>query len=150
MKTRAGNDPNMRRGWRGQLRLTAPAETVCTLADTYYKIAGVMSDGHSCGFSVVDNKLKYSGPDGAVFLFSGSSDARVSKATDLTYGLHKNGELIPEAQSPHTFPAAARISNLSITAICMLDNGDDLDVYMKSSEANLTATVRSLNITFWS
>ena len=133
----------------GQLRLESPADTVCTLADTYYKIAGNMIDGYECGFRVGINKLEYTGPSKVTFLFNGVSDLKVSKAANITYGLYKNGALVIQAQTPHTFVAAAKTSNISITALAELNQGDELEVYIKSDEAGLTATVSSLNITFW-
>jgi hypothetical protein len=132
----------------GQLRLSEQTDTVCTLADTWYKISGTMIDGCECGFRVGGNKLTYTGPSGMVFSFNGTSDVRVSKASILTYGLFRNGELITSAQTPHTFPASARIQNLSITSLCELNQNDEMEVYMKSSEAGLTASVYSLNINF--
>lgn len=133
----------------GQLRLSAPADTALTTANTYVKIAGTMTDGNASGFTVTDNKLVYSGPTGVCFLFNGASDVSVDKACELTYGLIIDGVLQEASQTPHTFPASARTQTMSITAILALTNGDEIDVYVKSSVINTTVSVKNLNITFW-
>lgn len=139
---------------RGRLRLEAEAITSIVNADTYYKIAGTFLDGESRLFEVSENKLTWHGPDNAVFLFNGVSDAQVDKACTITYGLFRNGALLEDAtggtaESPHTFPASARISTLAITDIVKLQKNDELEVYAKSSAINTNLDVKTLVLTFW-
>ena len=134
---------------RGQLTLNTPADAVMAVAGTYYKISGDFSDGYACGFRVEDEKLIYTGPSGVCFLLNGVSDVAVDKACEMTYGLHINGILQADAQTPHTFPASARTQTLAITGLLRLNQNDEIDVYAKSNQANTTANVRNLRVTLW-
>ena len=133
----------------GQLSLTAQADTVLALAETYYKISGNFANGDALGFIVQDGKLIYQGPSGQCFLLNGVSDVAVSKACEITYGLHINGELVEGAETPHTFPASARTQTMAITALTKLNQNDEIDIYAKSDEASTTLTARTLRVTFW-
>ena len=134
---------------RGQLKLTTPTDTDTTTPDVYVKILGTFTDGLANNFTIVGNKLKWNGKNGAVFLVNGSSNLSVDKACKITYGMFKNGVLIPTAETPHTFPANARISTISITCIAELDNGDEIDVYVKSDTIDTKVSVSSIRVTLW-
>lgn len=134
---------------RGQLRLTAPADTDTTTVDTYVKIVGTFDDGLANNFTIVANKLVWNGNDGTVFLVNGTSELHVDKACKTTYGLFKNGVLIPGAETPHDFPASLRTDSIAITGIVELDNGDEIDVHVKSDTTNTKVTVSTLRVTFW-
>lgn len=133
----------------GQLRLIEETNTTLTNAGQYYKIAGTMSDGHAAGFIVTDNKLKYTGPSGTCFHFSGVCDLQVDKACNTVFSLYKNGELVTGAQTPHTFVSPSKTGTIAITAIVELSQDDELEVYAKSDEAVTLMTVETLNIVFW-
>jgi hypothetical protein len=140
---------------RGQLTLTVPAETTLAVAGTYYKIDGIFTDGAACGFKVEENKLIYQGPSGVCFLMNGVSDISVNKACELSYALFLNGEIYTDpnggtAETPHTFPASARTQTMAITALMELNNGDEIEIYAKSSEALTIMTARTLRVTFFS
>lgn len=134
----------------GQIRLQSPTDTTLANADEYYKIAGTFINGERCGFEIVDNKLKYTGPSGMCFHLSGNSDVSTNHACQITYSLYVNGILYPGAQTPHTFPASARISSISITAIIKLNQGDELEVYAKSDTLATVISVSSLGVVCWS
>jgi len=89
----------------GQLRLLATTDTLLATAETYYKIAGLMGDGYSRGFTVENNQLIYNSIKKNYFLFNGASDLQVNKLCELTYSLYKNDVLVTGAQTPHTFVA---------------------------------------------
>jgi len=133
----------------GQLRIMAPTDTTCILADTYYKIGGNFEDGETIGFSIAENKIKWNGCNGIIFLFNGTSDVQVNKACTITYGLFRNGELITEAQTPHSFVSPSKTSNISITALIEANCNNEFDVYVKSDQANTIISVQTLNMTLW-
>jgi hypothetical protein len=139
-----------KRLFRGCQRLLSPQATVCTLADTYYKIGGAWGGSLCFGFNRDGSgKLTYINGESVGFLFNGSSDVRASNNCTLTYALFKNGVLVTEAQTPHTFDAANRTDNISITAfVDGLIYGDYVEVYCKSDQANTTITSETLIITF--
>lgn len=131
--------------------VTAGAAVSLTDAGTYYKIEDtwtVFADPKGFTVDAGNDRLVYSGATGA-FLFSGSSDLSVDKNCKITYGLHKNGVLVPGAETPHDFGSANSTSNISITAILTLEADDYLEVWAKSDIATTALTVASLAITAW-
>ena len=137
-------------GGCGQLRLQAATDTTLVNADQYYKIAGNFGDGQCTCFSVIDNnKLKYIGRSGILFVLNGTSDAAVDKACKITYALYLNGTLVPEAITIHTYAASSKISSLAITALIELNKNDTLEVYAKSDTINTKLTPNTLHITLF-
>ena len=133
---------------RGQLKLSVTATTTTGTADTYTKVLGTFINGASSNFIVSGNKLIYQGVSGQTFLFSGASDVEVDKSCVLTYALFVNDTLLTGAETPHTFTAASKLENISITAIVTLNHGDEIDVYVKSSVDNTDVDPATLIITF--
>jgi len=133
----------------GQLRLSETTDTVILDADTYTKVSGTFTDGHVSGFTVSNNKLIFNGPDGSCFLFNGASDLESNKSCIIFYALYLNGQLVNDAQTPHKFVTPSKTTSIGITSIIKLNNGDELEIYCKSSETNTTLTIKNLNITFW-
>lgn len=135
--------------YRGQSRLTAEADTILTNANQYYHILGVYSDGNALGFTtLVDGKITFNGHDGTAFIMNGVSDLAVDKNCKLSYGLYKNGVLIPGAESPHDFEHANQTILLAINFLITLNKNDYLEVYAKSDIAATTLTVTSLVTTY--
>jgi hypothetical protein len=119
--------------------------------DNYTKIPGDWVAYHSKGFTVdnVLDRIIYSGVDNVDFLFNGSSDVLSDKNATITYGLYKNGVLIPGAETPHDFGTANAVEHIGITAIVTLNKNDYLEIWAKSSTNDTTITPKSLSITFW-
>jgi hypothetical protein len=137
------------RHFHGQRRLESPATTLLATPGQYYKILGTFIDGDANGFVISDNKLKYIGQSGTCFHFTGVSDLSVDKASQIIFSLYVNGLLYVGAQTPHDFPASAKVATISITSIVKLNQDDELEVYAKSDTANTTIAVSNLNIVFW-
>lgn len=139
---------------RGQMSLTAPLATVCTLADTYYQITGVgaweeATVGSNCCFTLnATGTLTYTGPSGAFMRFGGTSDLEVDTAVahTITYALFIDGVLVPKAQTPHDFNALDKTENISIVNFVQLNAGQTLEVHVKSSMAGVTVTHKTLSI----
>lgn len=95
--------------------------------DTYTKISGTFEDGDGCnnGFVYAGyGKITYIGHSGARLLFVGASDLKTSMQTEIHYALYLNGSLASNVQTPHTFSAVSKISNISTTTVVKLDQGD--------------------------
>jgi len=135
--------------FRGCQGLTSPEETVCTLADNYYKISGTWSGATNLGFfRDGSGKLIYKNGANINFLLNGTSDVKADKNCLLTYALFKNGVLVSGAETPHTFNNANSFVNISITAFVQgLKYDDYLEVYCKSDQANTKITSETLTIT---
>lgn len=134
---------------KGQLRLVEPTDTTVITPDVFQKISGDFCDGNAYNFTIVNNRLKFLGSDNTVLLFSGVSDLQVNKACEIEYSLFKNGEIVEGAQTPHTFTSPSKTGTISIVSIITLNNGDELDVWVKSNTANTVFSIKTLNIVLW-
>ena len=133
----------------GYITLTTPAPVVLTDAETYYQLQGVYTDNNTNnGFSTgVSGTLVFTGDGPAKLILNGTSEAEVSQAAEVTYGLFKNGTLILGAETPHSFAANNKRENFSITSILVIEKGDTFSVRAKTDNAGITLTVRTLNVT---
>jgi hypothetical protein len=135
---------------KGHMHITGTNDTICTLVDTYYKMSGTFSNSLNKNFTTTAaGELIHTGPDNSIYQFDGVSDLAVNKASVITYGLFVNSTLVPGAETPHTFAAASKIANIAITEIITLNNGDSIDIHMKSDTASTTVTVNTLFIRCW-
>lgn len=134
----------------GFLHLDTPASLSLVNAGQYYQMPGTFTAADYGRFeTTAAGVLTFTGV-GGVFLLNGVSDVQVDKACKTTYGLHRNGTLVPGAETPHTFAASAKVENISITAILdILEQGDELRVYAKSDTANTLLTPSTLNVTLF-
>ncbi len=98
-------------------------------------------------FSVTAGVLKYL--NGArKFLVNGTSDLAVNKAADITYALVVNGTPIPSEFTTVSFVAAAKIANISITAIAMINQNDEIEIHVKGDgTAAVIVTIDKLDVT---
>ncbi len=138
--------------YKGCHHLYSPVNTTCTEVNTYYKIAGTWTDGLTCNEGWIydgSGKITYVGQSGTYFHFNGVSDMSANKVSTITYGLYKNGSLVPGAETPHTFPTASSTSTISITNIFPVNKGDYFEVYTKSDTSNTVVTSSTLMITFF-
>ena len=144
---------SVRRGWsrlklseRGQIHLTAPEDLTCTLADTYYSAPGIYEDGLSFNISTAsDGTMSYLGY-GNIMHLAGVSDLSVDRACTITYSLFRNGEIVPGAQTPHSFVSPSKTANISITALMEACADCYLNVMVKSDVAGTVVTVENLSV----
>lgn len=132
-----------------EYHLTTTPEVVALNDDgvTYTKIPNMVL-GVGNNFSVTTGTLKYLN-GGRLFLINGTSDLEANKAADVTYSLFINGSAVPSEQTEVTFTAAAKKTNISITAIAEINTNDELEVRAKGDgTASLTITVNKLDLTF--
>lgn len=129
--------------------IDAETDTDLINADQYYQITGPFTPMDLNLFTHnVDGTLTYVGRD-ANFLFNGASDIKVDKACRITFGLFRRDIIFPGAETPHDFPAADKLANISITAIILAEKDDYFDVRAKSSVINTKLSVNTLLTTFW-
>lgn len=135
----------------GQAVLTVPTQQIFAAPDTYQKIVGVFTDlgtNHKFILEANGGKLTYQGKSNTPVLFNGVSDLSVNKACTVTYALFLNGALVPRAETPHTFTAAAKTEGISITGLPPLNNGDELEIYVKCDDATVVLDVVNLQTTY--
>lgn len=130
--------------------LSSETTTTCTNADTYYKIGWTWWDGEDCNcWWEYDwtGKITFTGKT-QFFMFVWVSDLSADWACDITYWLYKNWVLVNNAETLHTFPASARVWNISITNIIKINTWDYFEVYVKSDIAWITVTHKTLFLSF--
>lgn len=137
--------------YRGQMTLATGTTLTYGADDTYEKVVGNWSDGTLNYFTVddVNDRLIYNGPSGVNFFFVGVSDIAISAADIIHYALFINGNLVPGAETPHSFDSPAKTTNISITRIFSLNHGDYLEVWSKCVNSGRTITIGSLAICCW-
>lgn len=133
---------------KGYTYLTASHNTTCTLADTYYKIDGTWVDC-DCNYFTADGTGKFTCNKSGEYLFNGVSDVAVDTAGLMYYALYLNGVLVPIAQTPHDFTAAAKTEGIAITSIISLNVGDYIEVYAKHETVGTIITTSTLFLTFF-
>lgn len=133
----------------GYINLITPQPITLVTAGQYYKIPGTYSIFDHANFTAdATGVLTHNDVKGAYSL-NGASDLQVNKSCIITYSLYKNGSIVPGAETPHTFAASSKISNISITAIVHLIKDDEIEVYAKTDIANTLLTLSTLRVTLF-
>ena len=134
---------------RGMIRLSAEYDTPLAVADQWYPVLGVFTDGANHGFSLtIDGQLTHTG-NTAWILINGVADIEVDKACELTFGMFADGILIPGAETPHDFVANNKTDSIGITDINSIAKDLILQIYAKSSVVNTLLTTKNLRVSFW-
>lgn len=117
---------------------------------TWSKIPNMVLGRSNSGFSVSGGTLIKTNNDNN-FLVNGVSDLEINKAATIFYGLAVNGNIISHEITEHTFSAASKIENISITASADLKLNDEVEIWVKGDGTlGVTVTVNKLDVTFWS
>jgi len=136
---------------RGFASISEPAVTETVFANQYYNIDSIKWEAGEDilrRFELnVNGQLKYIGSKELIFLLNGVSDVKVSAACELHYGLFKNGGGTPLGETPHTFPAQARVSTISIVAFIRLTPNEYVHVKVKTDNAGTDVTSQTLTLT---
>ena len=134
---------------KGNVRLTSTDSTALIIADQYYPVEGVFSNGLGKDFVVAgDGTVYYNGPAGRKFVFIGVSDVSVNKPCKITYVLQQNGEFSDTIITERDFAMADRTDGLAIARLIQLYTGDVLRTFAKSSVAATDMTAHSLFLLF--
>ncbi len=137
--------------YRGCHHLNIADTTECVVADSFYVIQGIWTDGDECNFGFEYDglgKITYKAQDGVFFLLNGVSDLQADKVCTVTYALVANGTVDTTFQTPTDFTAANKISNISITNFIKSQRGDFYQVAVKSNVANTQVIHNTLQLTF--
>lgn len=138
-----------RRHNHGYINLATPQAINLETAGQYYKIPGTFEIFDHANFVAnAAGVLTHNDIKGA-YTLNGAADVEVNKASTVTFVLYRNGGAVPGAETPHTFAASSKISNLSITAIIHLLKGDYVEVYAKTDTANTLLTPATLRVTLF-
>jgi len=123
--------------------------TALSVAGDWYDVQGTFELSEDPdGFAIIEGVPTYLGPT-QVNLFTGSSDVKVDKNTDLSYGLFVNNETEPRAVSLHTFSTPNAYELMAISKEVTLDYGDKLYLRAKASANTTKMTPADLNTVFW-
>lgn len=136
-------------GDRAEFELTSPEIGIALNDDgvTWTKIPNMVLNLGK-GFSVTAGTLKKIN-NGGTFLINGVSDLAVNKACTMSYGLAVNGSAVAKEITPHTFTAAAKVENISITAFAELGEDDEIEVWAKGDGTlGVELDITKLDVTF--
>lgn len=115
---------------------------------TYTPITGMLINLPTSEFTLVGGKLVFTNGMAKTFLVNGTSDLETNKAADITYALVINGTPVASEKTEHTFAAASKKGNISITAKAMLNNGDEIEIWAKADgTAGTTINIIKLDVT---
>lgn len=135
-------------GGRGQLRMAVATSTLLVTSSEYYQMIVSSTDSYNKNFSTnATGTITYSGTSGLYFLFNGATNFLTDKAALVTYGLYVNGALATGAESPIDIAASSKRASNAITRVIQLNNGDKINIWVKSDQANTTITVDALFLT---
>lgn len=135
--------------YHGLMTLATPDSINLETIGQYYQAPGTYTIFAHSGFTTsAGGVLTFLKAKGS-FSLNGTADIEVNKACILTFGLYKNGVLVPDAETPHTFAASSKISTIAITSIVHLDKNDYLEVFAKSDTANTLLTPSTLNVALY-
>jgi hypothetical protein len=112
---------------------------VLTLADTYYSLNSTFNIDESNLFT----GTTFDGSDGTVLGFNGASQGAANKIARVTYALFING--LPIIQTPVDL-ALGKVATYSAVRFLTLNNGDVLEVKIKSDTALTDYTFNTLEI----
>lgn len=132
----------------GQTGFSGENVTSCALADTWYPVVGIFSNESDIneGFDVVGGD--FTALTTGKVTFEGSGNFRVSKQCQLTVGLFVNGVNVAKANTLVNYELINRIYPASRTTALLLNDGDVLDIRVKSSQPSTDVTIGQLNALF--
>lgn len=132
----------------GQIGFSGENVTACALADTWYPVTGTLTNETTVneGFDVVENKFTCLSK--GKYTFGGSGNFRVSKQCQLTIGLFVKGVNIAKANTVINYELQDRVNPASRTVALFLEEGDDIEIRVKSSQPSTNVTIGQLNSLF--
>jgi len=136
----------------GMISLEIPQPLTFVEADKYYPIPGTFSVNPALlnNFELSsDGKLTYTG-EGKRVVIGGTTDLQISGVgvAKVTYGLFKNDEVLPRAETPHDFEVVNSHENFSVTGADIAEKGDVYQVYAQCDDAGRTINPTTLNVIF--
>ena len=128
--------------------LGAPADTTCTLADTWYPINGAFTNDPMLGFEVDVDKLKYIGAKTMYFEIDGHIVVKGdSNGTTAHFGLKKTGAIIPSSVMGTYMKTLNEPFPVSGTTVVELATNDTIQLVMKADGAGDIITTEHLTTT---
>ena len=127
---------------------TGRTDTVCTLADTDYKVNAVFTEWQSqlVEFDAVLNRFKYKGHGHAVKIdidLTGS----VSNGATVKYVIHRNGVAVPGAVRTRSFQNSNEYGALSVSSIIQAATDDYFELFVNCDSAGVTVSTTEIQLT---
>lgn len=128
--------------------ITTPVATTITTVNTYYKVAGITTEGFSsedCAMSD-NNRLLYNGTIPRVFKMDATLTATVAAGNKtLEFIIFKNGSTPINSTAQTVFLTTNRDNNTSLTAFLNVVSGDYFEVWVKNLDDNTNTTISTMN-----
>lgn len=138
------------------VKLNDSLDATLTLADTWYTLADATkliqcAEPQFLSLDSTTGKLTYTGTSDKKLVFIGDSDIKADNLNcKVTFGLFKNGILVPYAFTPSDFTALNRINSIGINDIVPVCENDYLEVRAMCNIAGVTVTIDSFHTTYFS
>jgi len=128
--------------------LGSPADTTCTLADTWYPIQGAFVNDPLIDFELDVDKLKYVGANTAYFEVDGHIVSK-GDANGITvhFGLKKNGTVNAPSNMGTFMKTSGEAYPVSGTSVVELATNDTIQLVMMADSAGAVITAEHLTTT---
>ena len=126
--------------------LTAPSNTVLSVAETWYDVAGVFSNSYLSGFTITTNGLTYINGD-RDFLIAGN--LTIQSGASVTYiavGVEINGTIIEASRQSRYFANSSDRGSMSFGVHAVLSSNAVIRLQIR---ADKTQTVNVLGFQTW-
>lgn len=139
---------------RSHIYNTGIITALLTNADEYYTLTSnlLVQDPAlpANGLSSIDGVLTYTHTHDTTIMFLGTADLSVdTNSTKITFAITVNDVVVIGGETPTDFTNQDKLRNIAINKPVQLSNGDVLKVKAKSSNAGVTVTIGSINMTQW-
>lgn len=132
----------------GEIYITIPIATECTLADTYYLVAGTTTSDELKDFTASNERLIYTGVGSRVVLvvaaISVSSD---TVNTVLGTKVYINGGAHEASFIQRKIATAGDVGAFAIATLVTLTTNDYVEIYIASSRAGAEITFNCMSLT---
>lgn len=120
--------------------ISTPAVTTTTEAGTYYRLEGTFTNEISNGFSIVGDKLTYSGQTQLFEIKVCASFQSDTVNTEITMALYKSGVLQTNSLMTVEVDATTDIHNIALIDVIELADEDNIEIRIKSDKAGAEIT----------
>lgn len=132
----------------GEIYITTPIATTCTVAGTFYLVAGTTTSDELQDFTATNERLTYNGAGTRVFLVA----AAISVSSDannvvLSTKVYKNGAAHAASLIQRKITVANDIGAQAIATLVTLTTNDYIEIYIACDNAGTAITFECMSLT---
>jgi hypothetical protein len=135
----------------GEIYITTPTATVCTLADTYYLVSGNTTSDELRGFTASNERLTYIDTETRVVHVS----AAISVSSDtnnvvLSTKVYKNGAAHAASLIQRKISTAGDVGAFAILTLVSMSTNDYIEIYIACDNAGTEITFNCMTLNVFS